>query len=384
MRKYRLLTSCCLLSMGLALSACGLFDKDNTPPPAALTNFQAEASPRLLWSARTSAAAGREFLKMSPAIGCDSIFTAGNNGVITATYKANGQRHWQTLTHYQYSTGPGVGDGLVVVGGMHGEVVALDEHSGKEIWATGVQGQVLAAPAISHGIVIIKTIDGTVHALDARTGQERWSFQKTEPNLILRGASRPVIVDNRVIVGFANGDLVKANLDSGDIIWRHAVATPEGAFAIQRMIDIDADPIIYDHQLFAATYQGKIAALDWNSGNIIWSHSLSSYSGMAAEHDNVYVSDAQGTVWSLGADTGFVNWRQTSLHGRGVTGPAIMENTLVVGDQQGYLHWLDKRDGHFVARRKMGDAIFAAPVVENNVLYAVNNQGHLVAYFLYR
>ena len=61
---------------------------------------------------------------------------------------------------------------------------------------------------------------------------------------------------------------------------------------------------------------------------------------------------------------------------------AIDGSYIVVGDAQGYLHWLDKRDGHFAAREYLGAAIFAKPLVDNRVLYVLANNGTLAAYQL--
>jgi len=59
-----------------------------------------------------------------------------------------------------------------------------------------------------------------------------------------------------------------------------------------------------------------------------------------------------------------------------------MGRYVVVGDAEGYLHWLGRTDGHFAAREKVGAGMYSAPIVENGVLYALTNGGTLVAYRL--
>jgi outer membrane protein assembly factor BamB len=230
--------------------------------------------------------------------------------------------------------------------------------------------------------VVVKAVDGYTRGLSSNNGREIWSFQQVEPNLVLRGSSAPIIRDGTIIAGYANGNLAKLSLGDGQLLWLQTVAVPEGAFAIQRMIDIDADPIVFEHQIYVATYQGKIASLDWTSGKVLWSHDISSYTGMAADSDSVYISDAKGHVWGFNADSGLVNWRQNRLEYRIISAPAVMGNYVVVGDAEGYLHWLSKTDGHFAARVSLGSAIYASPIVKNNVLYALSNNGYLVAYTL--
>jgi outer membrane protein assembly factor BamB len=265
---------------------------------------------------------------------------------------------------------------------MHGNVVALNEATGRIKWTTNVSGELIANPAISGGYVIIKALDGSVSALSTQDGHKVWSFKQSEPDLILRGASAPLVRDNHVLVGFANGNMASASLAGGQISWIQQIAVPSGGFAIERMIDIDADPVIYGHRIFAATYQGNIASLDWRSGKQLWSYQLSSYTGMTADDNAVFISDAKSNVWAFGVDSGLVNWRQTDLAARNVSGPADVGNYIVVGDAQGYLHWLNKRDGHFAAREYLGSAILAKPLVDHQTLYALTNNGTLAAYQL--
>ena len=364
----------------ISLTACGFFDKDNTPPPKPLTAFKPEISPRLLWSAHAGSGVNDEYLRMGPTLGARAIYTSSVKGTVTALDKNTGRTLWQVDTRLPVTTSPGTGDGIVVIASRDGDVEALQESDGRMLWKTTVKGEILAKPAVADGSVVVKAVDGYTRALSVRDGHELWSFQQVEPSLILRGSSAPLIAGRDVVVGYANGNLAKLTLARGQLLWMQTIAIPEGLFSIQRMIDIDADPIIHEHRIYAATYQGKIASLAWDSGRILWSHDLSSYTGMIADRDAVYVSDARSHVWSFNADSGSVNWRQPELEYRTVSGPASMGAFVVVGDAQGFLHWLSKRDGHFVARQSAGSAIYAAPVVENNVLYAITNKGYVLAY----
>jgi outer membrane protein assembly factor BamB len=369
----------------LSLTACnGFFEKDNTPDPTPLTKIASEVRPQLLWSVKTGSGTNGEYLKMSPAINETTLFATGAKGSVTAINRASGRINWRADLASPITAGPGIGDGLVVVSSQKGEVIALQQSDGRIMWKTTVPGEILAKPAIGNNIVIVKAVDGHVRALSTKDGHELWSVQQVEPNLILRGASAPLIRGHDVLVGFANGQLSKYALSDGRLFWQQPISIPEGAFAIQRMIDIDANPIVFEHHIYAATYQGRIASLDWTSGRILWTHDISSYTGMIADSNAVYISDAKSHVWAFNADSGLVNWRQTKLESRIVSGPASMGDYIVVGDAEGYLHWLSKRDGHFAGRVRAASGIYASPLVQDNVLYALTNNGYLLAYTLSR
>lgn len=370
-----------VLSTFCLVSCSGFFDKDNTPSPAPLTPIRETISPRTLWV--TSAGYGtREYLKEPFATDGMNIYTTSSTGTVTSVNKVNGRVNWRINTYLPITSGAGADEGIVVFGTRTGIVQALRQNDGCRIWTVDVHGEVLAQPTIDQDVVIVKTVNGNVRALSTHDGTEIWNFHQDEPNLILRASSKPLISNKYVIAGFANGSLAKLNFANGEPSWQQTITTPSGAFAIQRMIDIDADPIVFNRHIFAATYQGRIAGLNWLSGDIMWSQDISSYTGMAADEDTVYISDAKSHLWAFDAESGSIKWQQYSLESRGITGPALMCNYLIVGDSEGYLHWLDKKDGHFVARTKLKGAIYAAPVVENNVLYAMTSSGYLAAYFL--
>lgn len=374
-----------LLLIGLlasVLTACsGFFDKDNTPPPSKLATFTPEIKIQSAWNKRTGSGSGKTYLKLVPAVTDNAVFTVDKNGTVTATDKATGKKLWSMRASETINAGPATSHNLVIVCSKDGIITALNQNNGAIAWKTDVSSEVLATPAVSNGIVIIKSIDGKLSAFSESDGHLLWRYHQTEPALILRGSSAPQISDNNIVAGFANGSLAKLTLNGGNLQWQASIAMPEGSFAIQRMIDIDADPLIFDGNVYVATYQGRITVIDLVTGRQKWVHDLSSYTGMTIDNDTVYVSDAKSHIWAFDRETGQVRFRQTELEARNITGPAMMANYITVGDAEGYLHWLSKADGHFVARTRINkSAIIAAPVIYNQVLYVVTTDGHLATY----
>lgn len=372
-----------LLSLSLSACGLGLFDKDNTPPPSPLVSFKSEAVPHINWYTSTGHGVDKDYLKLTPALSNTAIFTADNNGVVAANDKLTGKSLWQVKTQTQISGGVAAGNGIVVVGTRDGSIIALNQLDGHIIWTEHTSTEILAAPAIGNGVVIVKAIDGKVTAYSVKDGSLLWGYSQTEPNLILRGASVPQITPNSTVVGFANGNLVNLSLHGGTLLWQKIISIPTGSFTIQRMVDIDANPLVVGKRVYVASYQGRISALELSSGQELWSNDISSYTGIAADSNRVYVTDAISHVWAFDMTSGVVAWKQTDLQSRNITAPVNFGNYIVVGDSEGYLHWLSKQDGHFIARTRVNrSGIIAAPIVSNGVLYVVTKDGHLVSYSL--
>jgi len=372
-----------LTTLSLILSACStFFDKDNTPPPAQLVKFKSELNVRNSWYSSTGAGIDNDYLKLTPSISGSTIFTASRNGTVAANDKVTGKSLWRANVNSAITGGTSTYNNAVYVGTSDGQVIALNQADGTVLWKANTTSEILASPVANRNAVLAKSIDGHVRAFSATDGHVLWNYQEEAgPSLILRGGSAPQLASDSAVVGFENGSLVKLSLSGGREQWQTAVAEPQGIFAIQRMIDIDADPIIVGNRVYAATYQGRIAALHLANGQEIWNHDISSFSGIASDGDNVFVSDAKSHLYAFNSSNGTEDWQQDELEARVITGPAVISNYVVVGDAEGYLHWIDKQDGHMVARTFVNKSgIIATPIVDHNILYVYTKDGHLAAY----
>jgi outer membrane protein assembly factor BamB len=363
------------------LSGCSLFSaKDNADPPAELVDFEPVFEVETLW--RTSVAGMHDqFLKLRPVVQDDSLYMADADGEVLAVDRHTGEVRWRKETEAPLSGGPGLGAGLVLVGSAEAELIALDTEQGEERWRQRVSSEVLSSPAGASGVVVVKSIDGRITAMNAGSGEKRWHFDQSTPVLTLRGSSSPLVRDGRVIVGFANGKLVGLALDSGKPIWDTVIATPRGRSELERVVDIDADLVLVEGVVYGAAFQSQLAALSASTGVVLWRRELSSYAGLDADWRQVYVTDDEDHIWCLDATNGATLWQQQQLHARRLSAPAIVMNDyLVVGDLEGYLHWLAMDDGRMLARVRVGsERIRAKPLVVDDTVYVLNDDGRLAA-----
>ncbi len=371
-----------LISGIFSLSACAVFSgRRNTLPPTPLVNIKPTIQVRQLWSAKISRGANKYYLRLSPIIVGNTIFTADYRGKVIAVNRNTGEILWTINVGTYITSGICASNGKLFVGTENGEAIALQQSDGAQLWRTPIGNEILAAPAASQELVFVKSIDGSLTALSQDTGQQQWQFTQEVPSLILHISSQPQVVGNLVIAGFSNGKLAAININTGKARWTKSIATPRGTTVIEQMIDIDISPVVVKGIVYVATYQGKIAALDLMTGRLIWMHTVSAYAGIAADYKQLYLSDANSYLWAFDEDTGAVLWRQNQLKGRMITGPALVGKYVIVADYQGYLHWMSKDSGEFVARNRVSESgILAAPIVKGKTLYVYTLDGVLAAY----
>ena len=375
----------CLLLVASLLSGCSLFgSKDNSEPPAELKDFDKRVELHKLWSHSTGEGTDEQFVKLRPTVDGNRVYVADRNGAVSAYELDSGKLVWRNKTSLVISAGAGVGDGLVLAGSSEGRLVALDAETGEQRWVTDVPSEVLSVPKVYQGIVVVQTVDGTISALKAEDGEKLWLYDRSVPVLTLRGTSTPLVEGGVIISGFANGKLVALGVRDGREIWSAAVAVPHGRTELQRIVDIDADPIISSDILYAGSYQGRLVAVSLQDGRMLWNREMSTYAGIAADYSEVIVSDADSEVWGIDRRTGQSLWKQADLRQRKLTGPAIVDEYAAVGDFEGYLHLLERSDGSIAGRVRVDtDGIQATPVaISGDRLLVLGAGGTLALYKL--
>lgn len=375
------LSGCSSVRESVTDSVSGWFsDKDNAEPPAKLEDFAASVVVSQRWSASVGSSSTKLYVRLQPRIDGDRIYAAGAKGHVSAYDVNTGQLLWQVDTKLPLRGGPGSGDGLVLLGTADAEVIALDRNSGAERWRTKVSSEVLASPTADEGVTVARSIDGRIYGLSSVDGKRIWIYDSSEPVLTLRGTSAAVISNGGVIAGLSNGKLVALLLKNGALLWESRIAIPTGRSELERIVDIDADPIVADGVVHVATYQGNIATVALENGRGLWNRKMSSHAGIGADSNVLYVTDEDSAIWALDRRSGSSYWKFDKLRARKLSAPAAFGDYIVVGDLEGYVHFLDRKSGAFAARIRVGSSpIVAAPIVAGDTVFISSSAGQLTA-----
>ena len=366
----------------LLLPGCGMFGGDEeVNEPAELVKFKSTLRIKKAWSHSLGDSAEHLRLALVAASDGSNIYAAAHDGRVLAVSADKGKKQWRKKTRLPLSAGPAVGNNVVVLGSSNGDVIALDSADGHELWRTIVSSEVLAVPAVTADFVLVRTVDGKLIALNIDSGNEAWFVQQSVPRLTVRGTGQPVVVGNVVICGFVNGKISAYDLGDGSLMWDVLMSPPSGRTEVDRLSDINASIRIVGSDIYAVGYQGILAALAVESGQILWTREISSHNGIGVDFNNLYVSRDDSNLIAMTRRAGQEQWRQESLSYRDISGPTPFGSSVVVGDFEGYLHWFDAATGELQARvRAGGDRITTAPVVVNETLYVVTDGGKLFAF----
>lgn len=364
------------------LAGCGIFSsKDPERDPMELTDFDTSIEVERLWSTSTGSGLGKSAPGLKPFHAGGRIWTADHKGRVTVIDADSGDRVRRFDLDMPLSAGPGVYGERVLLGTFDGQILMLDRDSGDIEWRAQLSSEILATPVFGDGVIVVRCIDGRVFGLNADTGLREWVYDRSVPLLTLRGNSDPVVRGGQVFVGHDDGTVTALDLEGGNLLWEQRVGTPEGRTQLERLADIDGRMGIVGLDIYATSQHNRMTSVALDSGRLLWVKEIGSHTGITVARARLALSDSNDRVWMLDRRSGSTEWGNEQLLRRGLTRPVLHNGYVAVADSEGYIHWLDPDSGEFAAReRPSRDAPAAAPLVVNDVLYLLDEDGKLSAW----
>jgi outer membrane protein assembly factor BamB len=348
--------------------------KGNVPAP--LVELKGSMAVRTAWKLDIGKAHDYTF---SPALVGDSVLVAGGDGAIARIDAASGRQVWRVKAATLLTAGVGSDGTMLVVGGAKGSVQTFDM-DGKPMWTAQASSEVLSSPVVGQGMVVVRSVDNRIVGFDAKTGEKKWTVQRPSPPLTLRNAPGMVIAGKDVIVAQPGGKLLSLVLATGAPRWEVAVGESRGATELERVTDIGGTPVVIENDVCAVSYQGRVGCFDLATGTARWTKELSSDVGVAVDQRYIFAADDKGAVMAFNRDGGTSAWKNDKLGYRRLSTPVSYGRTVAVGDYQGFIHFLSREDGAFLARAATdGSPVKAVPLVAGANLIFQTQSGTVTA-----
>lgn len=369
-----------LLATAVAGGIVGCSSETDTVIMAPLPMVKSQFTPEKLWSSDIGDGVGHYFSKLKPVFAYDAIYLASRDGEVKALSPETGKKIWDVELDsnqpLRLSGGLSAAGNQLFVGSENGVIYALNAQSGETVWSSKVEGEVLSTPVTDGGLVMVNTSEGHLIALEQASGEQQWTISSEVPNLTLRGDSSPVALSGGVFWGTPSGRLAAAISSRGQMIWQQTIGTPKGATEIERLVDVDAAPVVIGGMLYSIGYNGELVAIDLRTAKAAWKRPYSSSSDMATDGGRLFIVADHDHLAAVDARSGTELWTNNQLENRLLTSPVVINGYLVVGDSEGYLHWIDRSTGQFVAQQFIDESGFAvAPLALSDGYLVVTRNG---------
>lgn len=356
-----------------------------------------------VWDASVGSGITKYFSRLQPVHADNTLFVADRKGYLVALDAQTGKRKWRKDFANYVEKGWLSGLNKVIsrgetarlsslsihnkqlyLGSENGDLYAINPDDGTILWNAQVAGEILAPATEDDGIVVVNTGAGVLFAFDEETGEELWKTDSDVPPLTLRGISAPHAEAGGVIVGTPTGYVQVSVLDSGLTAWETSIAQPSGATELERIVDIDSSPLVHLGIIYAISFNGTLASVELRSGRIIWKREYGSFRNITLKDNTLFVVDANSNVLALDRRNGVERWSQSVLRGRRLTAATPFGEHVVVGDNYGFLHWLNAESGVIESRYDLGGdndsgSIYSDPIVVGDTLISVTRDGDIAA-----
>lgn len=374
-RKYKIPFALTILTVALLGCSSNKIKVEHVKPNPLPKLVQAKALVPV-FSQSVSATSKEDPLRLRLDVDNGVIFALDPKGEVTA-YQGK-QRLWQQKVSKQgLSSGVEAAEGTVIVGNKKGQLFALDQAIGEQKWTAQLSGAILSASLIQAGRVVTLSNDGTVYAHDLATGQQVWTYNLPDVQFSLRGTASPIALDPRtVLIASSNAYVYALDILTGVPRMQRRVAVSDGRSDVQRLNDIDGDPVVAGQFLVTTSFQGQVTVTDLASQQVLWSENASSIQRPEVSNNTVYVTQADGKITAYALTTGEQLWQNDSLLNRQLSNPVVLGQDLVVGDLEGVLHLIDPNSGQLIGRSKTSGEVRSLRVIDGQ-LYVSTRKGAL-------
>jgi outer membrane assembly lipoprotein YfgL len=344
------------------------------PKPAELQPNPNLLAVRQAWTARV----GAVDFPLVVAVNGNTATLAASDGTVAALDTGTGRELWRASAGAPLAAGVGSDGTTAAVVTRNNDVVAFA--NGKEAWRQKLTALSYTPPFVAGARVFILGGDRSVSAFDGATGRRLWSQSRPGEPLVLRQAGVLLAVGDTLVVG-QGGRLAGLNPLNGSVRWEAPVASARGINDIERLVDLVGRVSRVGDNVCTRAFQAAVGCVDASRGQLLWTQRANGGEGVTGDGTNVFGTESDGRVVSWKRADGQRAWSTDTLLHRGVGTPLALGRSVIVGDEFGFVHLLNREDGTLLNRLATdGSAIAAAPAAAGNTLVVVTHNGSIYGF----
>lgn len=354
-------------------------------------------TPAQAWSRSIGDAGGsRARLAAAPVVANGRVFTIDTEATVRAFDAQTGGEVWSVRFGSEIGSeealfGGGVsvsGDRLYVTNGV-GYAGAMNAADGSLIWKVRPGGPLRGSPTIANNNVYVLTQDNQIFALDPTTGETRWNVSGTLEVSGVFGVAAPASAQGTLVAGFSSGELIAYRYENGQIVWQDGLNRTSISTSVSTLSDIDASPVIDSGFVYAIGQGGRMVALRLITGERLWEVNAGGLSTPWIAGDWMFAVTDDARVLAIARTNGRIRWisqlpryrdeedRKGPIFWRG---PVLAGGQLILVSTRGHLAFVDPSSGYLSRMEELDEGVELPPIVANNTLYILDNEGELSAW----
>ena len=361
------------LCLGLLLAGCAA-DK---PKPTPLEPVSAQIAGRQVWQAKLDSVR----FPLAVAVRGGQFTVAGSDGTVLALDAQSGRELWRGQAGARLSAGVGSDGRRAAVVTTDNELVVLDQ--GAKLWSTRLASRTSTAPLVAGERVFVLGVDRAVHAFDAIDGRRLWTVQRPGEALTLAQPGVLAAHKNTLVAGIG---ALMTGIDptTGSVRWEVPITSPRGTNEVERLNDLVGPVLRVGDQLCARAFQtavGCVAVAGPDRASLRWSRLAGGQQAVGGDAEFVFGADGSDRLSAWKASGGELAWSNERLLYRNLSAPLAAGKTVLFGDVEGQVHFLNRDDGKTLLRLGTdGSPVVAQPVLAGSTMLVVTRNGGVFAF----
>ena len=359
-----------LAVLALAVVGCS----SDRPKPTVLTPLAAKIAGRQIWQAKIDAVR----MPLAMPVRGGAVIVAGADGTVSALDLQTGRTQWTGQAGGKLSAGVGSDGRFAAVVTVDNELVVLE--GGKRLWSARLESATTTAPLVAGERVFVMGVDRAVHAFDAIDGKRIWTFQRSGEALTLAQAGVIAAYKDTLLVG-QGATLVGLDPTKGTVRWETAVTSPRGTNEVERLNDLVGPALRLGDLVCARAFQTAVGCVAANNATLKWSRLAGGQQALGGDADLLAGADASDRITAWRTATGDIAWTNETLLYRSLSAPVVVGRTVIFGDVEGQVHFLDRDSGQAVLRLPTdGSPVVAPPVLAGTTVIVATRNGGIFAF----
>ncbi|MFC7332245.1 PQQ-like beta-propeller repeat protein [Rhodocista pekingensis] len=364
-------------------------------PTHTMGNVALPATLKEAWRTSISGSESDNRLLSGPVVAQGRVYVLDTDFDLHAIDEATGRKIWTANMLREDQSGDALGggvtfhDGRLYVTTGFGEVVCVEAADGKVIWRQRIAGPIRSAPTVADGRVFVVTIDNQFVVLNAENRVLQWVHTGILETAALLGGASAAVDGDQVYVPYSSGELFALRVENGRLTWQDVLATTRRGENLAGLSDIRGLLVADRGLVFAISHSGRMVAIDQRSGQRVWEQDIGGINTPWVAGDWIFVISNEAQLIALTRDGGRVRWisqleqyedpddREDPIQW---TGPILAGGRLILANNLGELVEVQPDSGQVIRRTDLPDAVLVPPVVANNTLFVLTDDGDLIAY----
>ncbi|OFZ26919.1 MAG: hypothetical protein A2381_20035 [Bdellovibrionales bacterium RIFOXYB1_FULL_37_110] len=312
----------------------------------------------------------------SPLLHAGMLFVGTGKGQMIAYDAQTGKVLWKENDKGAYHATPVVYNDQIIYGTNLGRLYSRHYLTGKIKYAVDLGASIESEVVVHNGIAVVHLRNYQITSFDIETGKIFWAYKRSVPHLTtLQRSSKPLIWNNKIFVGFADGYLVNISLEDGVLQWEKKLSTST------KFVDVDNTPVILNNRLYINSLAGPIYMLEASTGAVLRQGDFSPSRPPFHFNDKYLFGTFDGEL--ILTDFNLEVIKKVNLGVGGITNILLWKDYLVVTTSKGHVNILNPKTFEPVLQKHLGhvnSSVFGDVVASNGMLAVYSSRYRLYVY----